>query len=739
LGLVLLTGALAVSAYLAWHSWTGTVVPGCSEGAGCDEVLSGRWGQVSGLPVSVPGAFVYAVAIGFGVASLGAARDRWRRWRVALAVLVAGAALWFTLLQALVIGAFCPWCLAAHALGVTGAVLLVGQRRPAAAGSQVVPAPRGWWVRAEVVAPLAAVVAMAVIQANVRPPERVVEAEIAGTHPASQTRTVEALLGNDAGFAASELPLIGDAGAETVGLVLTDYTCPHCRALHRTLEQVTGESPQPVAFALVPAYRDEAAAEVHRVLLTAWRADPAFTGDLIHELVAGAAEAEPARLRARVDEHFGGRFFERAWDHAGWTASVLQAGQRLMAANDATLAVSTLPQLMVGGRMVAGEPGTDTVHAMVAAAAASPSASPGGERATFDPRLAATDRAEPATPPGVPPPAPAPPPAPPPARAQIEFAEPALRLPEVVQGQIAEGRFTFRNTGTAPLTLTNIKTSCGCTAVEGWRQTVPPGGEGSFAVKLDTKRLSGRVTKMIDVTSNAANPPGGVAKVSVTADVWLPVQLSANSANFGTALAGAEIPPKQITVTVTDPQPLEIGPPASSNPYFQATMETLEQGRRYLITVTIPEPRAGTEQGELVLHLGHPRMEKLAIPLYARVAPPVEVIPGEVVLAKTVAGAAQQRFVTVYCHDRSLAGFEVTGVSVSGVEGVTAVAEPATQPHVSWRRVRLTIPPGFDPMAAAPGARLTIQTNHPGYPEVHAAIRGFFPQAPSGARSQGPG
>jgi hypothetical protein len=335
---------------------------------------------------------------------------------------------------------------------------------------------------------------------------------------------------------------------------------------------------------------------------------------------------------------------------------------------------------------------------------------------------------------------PIPPPQPPPAaaRAAIEFAETALTLAEVVQGEVAQGRFTFRNTGSAPLSLTNIKTSCGCTAVEGWRQTVQPGGEGSFAVKLDTKRFSGRVTKMIDVVSNAANVPAGAAKLSVTADVWLPVRLSANSASFGTILAGAEVPPKEITVTVTDPEPLAIQPPASSNPYFHTSMEAREPGRTYLLTVTIPEPQPGVQQGELVLPLGHPRMPKLTLPLYARVAPPVEVMPGEVVLAKAPPGAAQQRFVTVYCHDRSLTGFEVTGVAVNGVEGVTAAAEPATQPQAAWRRVTLTIPPGFDPVAAAPGARLTIQTNHPLYPEVHAAIRGFFPGPPAGAATPDP-
>ena len=51
--------------------------------------------------------------------------------------------------------------------------------------------------------------------------------------------------------------------------------------------------------------------------------------------------------------------------HAAWIDRTLAAGRALMAANDARLDVSTLPQLMAGGAVLVGEPRLETVVAFL--------------------------------------------------------------------------------------------------------------------------------------------------------------------------------------------------------------------------------------------------------------------------------------------------------------------------------------------------------------------------------------
>jgi len=71
----------------------------------------------------------------------------------------------------------------------------------------------------------------------------------------------------------------------------------------------------------------------------------------------------------------------------------------------------------------------------------------------------------------------------------------------------AEGgrTFTFTNTGNAPIVISKVKTSCGCTVADYPKEPVMPGKTGEISVKYDTKRI-GNFTKTLTVFSNASKP-----------------------------------------------------------------------------------------------------------------------------------------------------------------------------------------------------------------------------------------
>lgn len=64
--------------------------------------------------------------------------------------------------------------------------------------------------------------------------------------------------------------------------------------------------------------------------------------------------------------------------------------------------------------------------------------------------------------------------------------------------------FTFKNTGNAPLIISDAKKSCGCTVPQWPKEPIMPGESGVIKVKYDTKRV-GAFTKYVTVTSNAQN------------------------------------------------------------------------------------------------------------------------------------------------------------------------------------------------------------------------------------------
>ena len=64
--------------------------------------------------------------------------------------------------------------------------------------------------------------------------------------------------------------------------------------------------------------------------------------------------------------------------------------------------------------------------------------------------------------------------------------------------------FKFTNKGEAPLVLSNVRASCGCTTPKWTREPVAPGKSGEIQVSYNPKNRPGSFNKSVTVTSNAA-------------------------------------------------------------------------------------------------------------------------------------------------------------------------------------------------------------------------------------------
>lgn len=66
--------------------------------------------------------------------------------------------------------------------------------------------------------------------------------------------------------------------------------------------------------------------------------------------------------------------------------------------------------------------------------------------------------------------------------------------------------FTYKNEGTVPLILNNVRPSCGCTTPKWTREPVAPGGSGEIQVTYNPRNRPGAFDKTVMVQSNAENP-----------------------------------------------------------------------------------------------------------------------------------------------------------------------------------------------------------------------------------------
>lgn len=98
----------------------------------------------------------------------------------------------------------------------------------------------------------------------------------------------------------------------------------------------------------------------------------------------------------------------------------------------------------------------------------------------------------------------------------ITFEESKFDFGSVAQGGTVDHTFKFKNTGTAPLVISNIGVSCGCTTPEWTKAPVLPGKTGSIAAHFNSTGKMGMQNKVLTIESNAA---AGNTTVSLVGEV----------------------------------------------------------------------------------------------------------------------------------------------------------------------------------------------------------------------------
>lgn len=88
----------------------------------------------------------------------------------------------------------------------------------------------------------------------------------------------------------------------------------------------------------------------------------------------------------------------------------------------------------------------------------------------------------------------------------IEFVDNVHEFGKVEPGTMVEYTFEFVNNGTEDIKISNIKTSCGCTAAKYSKGKIAPGSMGFVKAKFDTKNKGGLQFKTLTVVYGGDKP-----------------------------------------------------------------------------------------------------------------------------------------------------------------------------------------------------------------------------------------
>ena len=72
----------------------------------------------------------------------------------------------------------------------------------------------------------------------------------------------------------------------------------------------------------------------------------------------------------------------------------------------------------------------------------------------------------------------------------------------IPEGQKLDVAFRFRNSGSTPLVIGQVRPSCGCTIAEQPREPIAPGAEGQIKATFNSEGRSGINHKTLFVTAN---------------------------------------------------------------------------------------------------------------------------------------------------------------------------------------------------------------------------------------------
>lgn len=95
---------------------------------------------------------------------------------------------------------------------------------------------------------------------------------------------------------------------------------------------------------------------------------------------------------------------------------------------------------------------------------------------------------------------------------EIKFEKTEHDFGKILQGEQVSYTFKFKNVGNAPLIITSIEKTCGCTSPEYSSQPIKPGESGKITITYDSKGHKGFQNKRLIVKANT-NPSETILRI----------------------------------------------------------------------------------------------------------------------------------------------------------------------------------------------------------------------------------
>jgi Protein of unknown function (DUF1573) len=172
--------------------------------------------------------------------------------------------------------------------------------------------------------------------------------------------------------------------------------------------------------------------------------------------------------------------------------------------------------------------------------------------------------------------------------------------------------FKFQNAGSTPITINDVKTSCGCTTAALAKKEYAPGETGEIVANFHVAGRTGHQEKAIFVEESDQSKP---IVLSLLVDIQ---EMLSIEPEFVMWQVGGKAEAKTIHIRVSDDVPVKVTSIKSDNPAMQLIVHETKPGKEINLELT-PSDTAHPVSAVLLVHTDYPPENPQTHYAYARV------------------------------------------------------------------------------------------------------------------------
>jgi hypothetical protein len=167
------------------------------------------------------------------------------------------------------------------------------------------------------------------------------------------------------------------------------------------------------------------------------------------------------------------------------------------------------------------------------------------------------------------------------ARAGLVFEREVASEAAAPSEETHESTFHFKNTGTKPVTISEVQSTCGCLGASTDKMVYQPGDSGTLSATIKLGTFEGEVIKSIYLISDDDQEPKRQLQMKITIPKLMEV-----SPEVTTWAVGEDPKPKKLSIKVLRDEPIVVTAVSSTRDNFTVELVELEQGRVYEVIMT---------------------------------------------------------------------------------------------------------------------------------------------------------